>query len=305
VGFFVGAEIKKVSVTGGPPVTICRFTSAAPRGASWGTDNTIVFATSDPRTGLMKVSATGGDPQVLTRPDVDHGEQDHFWPSVLPGARAVLFTVVAASGAGAAENAQVAVLDLKTGQRKILVRGGSHAEYVETGHLIYGLEGTLRAVRFDPERLETLGDPVSVLDQVVTTGTGAADFGVSRQGMLVYIPGTGPGVARLLVWVNRQGLEEPIKAPPHAYSVARLSPDGSQVALEVRDQSDHRVDRAVGDTVGIDTFDGAALISSVQRHPDVVPAADGLSAFPGRRERPLRHRRDDRIVQRATHLGPT
>ncbi len=72
---------------------------------------------------------------MLTTPDSAHGEMDHFFPSVLPGGGAVLYTIVAAGGAA---NAQVAVLDLKTGQRKTLIRGGGQAEYVDTGHLVYG-----------------------------------------------------------------------------------------------------------------------------------------------------------------------
>ena len=87
----------------------------------------------------------------------------------------------------------MAVLDLKTGQRKTLVRGGSEAEYVDpsearqAGYLIYAAAGTLRAVRFDPVRLEVLGDPVTVVDHVMIKPTGAANYAVSRQGTLVYI----------------------------------------------------------------------------------------------------------------------
>ena len=99
-----------------------------PLGASWGDDNTIVFATDDPSTGLWRVSADGGEPTVLTTPDAAQGESDHGFPSVLPGGRGVLFTITAA---GQADNAQVAVLDLRTGRRKTLVRGGSQAEYVD------------------------------------------------------------------------------------------------------------------------------------------------------------------------------
>ena len=87
-----------------------------------------MFATDDPSTGLWRVSADGGEPTVLTTPDAAQRESDHAFPSVLPGGRGVLFTITAA---GQADNAQVAVLDLKTGQRKTLIRGGSQAEYVD------------------------------------------------------------------------------------------------------------------------------------------------------------------------------
>ena len=241
IGFFTPTELKKVSIAGGPAITLGPVTGAS-LGASWGDDNTIVFATNDPRTGLWRVSADGGEPTALTTPDAAQRESDHGFPSVLPGGRGVLFTITAA---GSADNAEVAVLDLKTGQRKTLVRGGSQAEYVDpsggsgqAGYLIYAAAGTLRAVRFDPARLEVLGDPVTVLEQVMIKPTGAANYAVSRQGTLFYVPG---GVSvqmspRSLVWVDRKGREEPINAPPRPYGSPRISPDGTRLLLGMTDQ---------------------------------------------------------------------
>jgi len=150
IGFFSGAlggELKKVSITGGPSVSLGR-TQGNSGGASWGSDDTIVYATmpSAPSTGLLRVSAAGGEPAVLTIPDTAHGELNHLFPSVLPGGRAVLFTI---TSPGPIENAQVAVLDLTTGKRKTLIRGGSQADYVEPGYLVYAVVGALRAVRSD------------------------------------------------------------------------------------------------------------------------------------------------------------
>src|SRR5262249_40097420 len=181
------------------------------------------------------VPAGGGETKVLTKPDTAKGELDHLFPFVLPGGRGVLFAIVVAGQP--IENAQIAVLDLKTGQKKILIRGGSHAEYVDTGHIVYAVAGTLRAVRFDLARLEVLSDPVPVLEQVTTSSSGAANFAISKSGALVYVPGGATGAApRSLVWVNRQGREEPIKTPLRAYNQLRLSPDSTRVVLEIRDQ---------------------------------------------------------------------
>jgi serine/threonine-protein kinase len=122
VGFFGEPNVlKKVTVNGGPAVTICKI-SGGPRGASWGPDDTIVFATNDPATGLLRVSAGGSEADVLTTPDAQKGE-DHYWPEVLPGGKAVLFTIF--STAGAIQNAQIAVLDLRTGTQKVLVPGAA------------------------------------------------------------------------------------------------------------------------------------------------------------------------------------
>jgi protein kinase-like protein/WD40 repeat protein len=234
IGYWNAGSIYKISVTGGPPIAICQI-AGPPRGASWGDDNTIIVASNDPSTGLLRVPSAGGEPQVLTKPDPSKEESDHHFPFVLPGGRAVLFTIVT----GEIANARIAVLDLKTGQQKVLIRGGSQAEYVDPGYLVYAVAGTLRAVPFDLARLEVVGDPFPVLDRVMTFETGAANFALSRDGMLVYATG-GPttllSARRSLLWVDRNGHEDPLAAPPRAYVSVKLSPDETQIASDVRDQ---------------------------------------------------------------------
>jgi Tol biopolymer transport system component len=233
-----GGVLKRVSILGGPQITICQY-RGAPRGADWGADDTIIFATNDTTTGLLSVPAGGGEPKVLTKPDATRNEADHVFPSILPGGNGVLFTVIAQGQP--LENSQVAVLDVKTGSWKTLIRGGSDARYVETGHLVYAFAGTLRAVRFDLKHLEVTGDPVPVVERVMTSVDGEANFALAGNGTLVYVPGTaaasgGGGIPRLLTWLNREGQEEPINAPARAYGVPRLSPDGTRIALGVADQ---------------------------------------------------------------------
>ena len=127
-------------------------------------------------------------------------------------------------GAGAG-NMQIAVLDLTTREQKVLVSAGSNPQYAPTGHIVYGVDGTLQAVPFDLGRLEITGAPVPVLEGVMTAEEGLVEFSLSADGSLVYVPG-GPqgGTARTLVWVDRQGREEPVAAPPRAYTYPRLSP---------------------------------------------------------------------------------
>jgi serine/threonine-protein kinase len=177
------------------------------------------------------VSAAGGDSTVLTKPDRARGEADHFWPEFLPGGKAVLFTIIPIGGS--IENAQVAVMDLQTGTSKVLVRGGSHAHYVPTGHLVYGVAGTLRAVAFDLRRLEVAGTPAPVLEGVVTTNDGAADIAVAANGSLAYVSGTaGGGGRQTVVSVDRQGRASPLPGVPlDSYRDVRVSPDGARLAL--------------------------------------------------------------------------
>ena len=183
IGFFDGTLLKKVAITGGPPVTIFN-TEAEGRGATWVDSGTILFATAANETGLQRVSADGGTPTALTTPDPKLGEGDHVLPQLLPGGGAVLLTVMPANGS--ADNAQIAVLDLRTGVKKTLIRGGSAAQYVSSGHLVYSVAGTLRAVPFDAQRLEVMGTAVPVVPQLVTKFGGSADFAVAGNGTLAY-----------------------------------------------------------------------------------------------------------------------
>ncbi len=243
IGFVdVATSLKKVAMTGGPAVTLATL-DGTPRGATWAPDGTMIFATVT-ATGLQRVSAAGGTPEVLTTPDRAQGEADHLWPELLPGGRAVLFTITAVTGG--LDAAQVAVLDLETGARTVLVRGGSHAHYVSSpstssgpaGYLVYAAAGTLRAVAFDLDRLETRGTPVPVVPEVVTAAQGGVDAVVAADGTLAYVSG-GAGAAgpqRTLVWVTRQGQETAIAAPPRAYVYPRIAPDGASVVLWGNDQ---------------------------------------------------------------------
>ncbi len=257
VGFVEGRALKKVALTGGPTAAIAQTDLGT--GATWAPDDTIIFATSDPATGLRRVSASGSNVTALTQPAQSSGELDHLWPEMVPGGRAVLFTITATTGGVAA--AQVAVLDLATGMYKVLVRGGTHAHYVSSGHLVYMAEGALRAVSFDLTRLEVDGMPVTVLPRLVTTQLGAGDFDVAADGTLAYVdtPTATSAAARTLVWVDRQGGEEPLGAPPRPYFHPRVAPDGARVAVAIEDQeNDIWVWDLTRRTLDRLTFDSAA-----------------------------------------------
>ena len=235
VGFFDGARLlKKVAITGGAPVTIGLVDGGGPRGATWGPDGTIVYATNAPATGLQRVSAGGGEQTVLTKPDRERGEGDHVWPEFLPGGQAVLFTIT--EGTGGVDNGQVALLDLRTGTSKMLVRGGSHAHYVPTGHLVYGVRGTLRAVAFDLGRLEVVGTAAPVLEGVVTTIVGGTDIDVAANGSLVYVPGVSDGGRQTVLSVDREGHGSALPGLPlDSYRDVRIAPDGARLALATQD----------------------------------------------------------------------
>ncbi|MCH8153269.1 MAG: protein kinase [Planctomycetes bacterium] len=233
VGFVAGAKLKKVSLAGGMPVELADVSNSV--GASWGTDGSIIY-TPHWRGGLWRVSVDGGEPQPLTTPDLQNKEASHRWPQILPGNKAVLFTIKT-TDLITFDNARIAVVSFDTGEVHILVQGGMSPRYVPTGHLVYARRGTLFAAPFDLKRLRLTGSAVPVLQEVQTdTWSGAPQFNVSQQGALLYveeIPGGVPDQNTLVVWVDRRGEAQPWTKERRGYSTAKLSPDGRQLVVGV------------------------------------------------------------------------
>jgi serine/threonine protein kinase len=164
-------------------------------GASWPATNTIVFSSTDPTTGLLSVSANGGTPKVLTKPDAQRDELDHELPTVLPNGRGILFAITPVKRE---EAPRIAVLDFQTNAWKTILNG-RQPEYMEGSYLVYADGPTLRAVRFDADALEVSGEPVPVLEQVaVKSVSGISEFSVSRDGSLIYVPAEATQLERLL-----------------------------------------------------------------------------------------------------------
>ena len=184
IGFVAEGALRKISVAGGPPMTVCEA-SPVTRGASWAPDGTIVFAPAQAN-GLQRVAAAGGSPRPLTTLDTTAGELAHLWPDVLPGGTAVLFTIKTAE---ALDEALIAVMPLDGEEKhRVLVRGGTHARYAASGHVVYARAGALLAVPFDLERLQTTGAPFPVVEGISTDPRfGVAHFALSASGTLAYV----------------------------------------------------------------------------------------------------------------------
>jgi serine/threonine-protein kinase len=224
IGYVSGADrkLKKISINGGAPVALCDLTMFS--GASWNEDNTIVFAqlAAGP---IMRISANGGNPEAIVK--AKSGAL--AFPQVLPGGEWILYTAAASE-----TQATIRVQSLKSGETKE-VTAGVGARYVPTGHIVYAVGNNLLAMPFNLDRLEVTGGPAPVVEDVFRNF--APQYALSDSGTLVYIPGMGAAsaapVGRTLVWVNREGKEEPLGAPPNNYFVPKISPDGTRVAVAV------------------------------------------------------------------------
>jgi serine/threonine-protein kinase len=236
IGFFAEADntLKKVALSGGAAVTLAEMPSA-PLGATWAADDTIVLASQG--IGIFQVAGAGGTPDLLVSVGAPAQARQ---PQMLPGGETILYTLLGGGGGlGAWDTAQIVVERLATGERTVVVEGGSDARYLPTGHLVYALGSTLLAVPFDVDRLEVAGGAVPLVEGVSRVGLGAANADIAQTGVLVYLPGGagagGVAAARTLIWVDREGREDVINAPPHAYLYPRLSPDGTRLAVSAED----------------------------------------------------------------------
>jgi eukaryotic-like serine/threonine-protein kinase len=224
LGFFSGNKLKKLSLQGGEPVTLCE--ARIPHGATWGPDDTIVFADSE-GVNVARVSASGGKPEILSR-GKDRSDRA-FYPEFLPGGKAVLFSI---KGFHNPDYGVIALLSLATGERRVLLEGGTNPRYAASGHIVFARAGAIMAVPFDLSRLEVTGSPVTLIEGVRIEEWGAAQFTLSPEGTLVYVSGGSAWIGNL-TWVDHQGNSKPVGAPAQAYGPLTLSPDGQRVALTV------------------------------------------------------------------------
>jgi serine/threonine-protein kinase len=229
IGFFADGKMKKISIQGGAPVILCDAPNA--RGASWGEDGNILVALNL-ATALSRVPAEGERPQAVTK--MQGSALNHRWPQPLPGGEGVLFTL--SSSSVAFEDASIAAASLKTGEIKVLVRGGYFGRYLPTGdatgHLVYVHEGVLFAVPFDATRLELRGTPVPLLvDLAGDPGSGAGQFSFSRTGTFVYRSGKVSTQSYPVSWLDSSGKTQSLIAAPGVYLTPRFSPDGQRLAL--------------------------------------------------------------------------
>ncbi len=203
----------------------------------------MVFAGNTPDTeGLYRISASGGDPELLIVPDRDKGETSFKSPTFLPGGEVVLFGVrledfrCESQGTSPGDNArcfQIAALSLETGKQKVIVEDGRQPHYLPSGHLVYERRGTLWAAPFDLEGLEMSGEAVPILEGVSRSECCEVDYALSQEGSLVYVPNTTrPGT---LVWVDRNGRElGSITEDKEVFSWPQLSPGGERLAVTIQ-----------------------------------------------------------------------
>ena len=240
LAFFADEKLKKVDLAGGPVQIICDAISG--RGGTWNREGVIVF-TPDASLGhgLYRVSASGGVPAVISKPDAARGEQSHRWPQFLPDGRHFLY--LAANFAGRRKEVDaIFVGKLDSDEKQLVTQATTNAAYVEPGYLVYCREKTLFAQRFDMKRLAVAGEPTIVLAEITQLPQVArALFAATNNDLIVAQTGGGFALSQP-AWFNRKGEELGTIRKPDLYGNVSLAPSGKTMAVDIADADSLVVD---------------------------------------------------------------
>ncbi|HJS47883.1 MAG TPA: hypothetical protein VJ773_07855, partial [Gemmatimonadales bacterium] len=232
LGFRDGARILKVPLAGGTPIVICD--SCTGYQTDWGTDDTVRYHTQSPYNPLsrelMAVPAAGGTPRQIARPDSGTGIA-YRYPILVPGTRTVLFT------RRSADTDRLAALDLDSGALTEFEQTGGNPRWVDPGHVVLANRDlSLVAVPFDARKGRPSGPPTTIARDVLVGTTSDGLVGVSRSGSIVYVPAVA-ATNRGLAIVSRDGRATPLAVETRGYEGPRLSPDGGQLAIGVKENT--------------------------------------------------------------------
>jgi serine/threonine protein kinase/Tol biopolymer transport system component len=222
VGFFAGGKLKRIEISGGPPVDVCDAPNG--RGGSWARDGTILLSQTA-ISPLSRVPASGGQPLQLTALNTKRAETGHDSPQSLPDSRHFLYH----SWSVSEEFSGIYLGSLDGSDPVLLLRGISNAAFAPPDHILFSQNGVLIARHFDQSSYEVSGESVTIARLPAATDL-ATSLSASRNGVLAFVSGAF-GAERQLEWFNRSGKSEGTVGGKGTYFTPRLSPDGSKIAV--------------------------------------------------------------------------
>ncbi|MGH7512389.1 MAG: protein kinase domain-containing protein, partial [Gemmatimonadales bacterium] len=228
IGFIKGGNLVRIaSLEGAPTVTLTDKANST--AGDWGSDGYVYFEVDS---GIARMRPTGGAVEPVFTFTAAQNVVGTEWPSVLPGAKGLIFRMRHA-GQGAADW-DIVAMALPHGTPHVLTHG-VYARYSPTGHLlVVTADGKLIAIPFDPDKLTLTGAPVALIEGIgVRSGGFNVDLALSSNGTLIYTTG-GALVSRRAFWVSREGVATPIDPawdPQGIIDGLALSPNGNGLAV--------------------------------------------------------------------------
>ena len=230
LAFFANNSWKRISIDGGPAVTILSDI-VANIGASWGPGDAFLLAPAN-RTSLVKVPISGGQPEPMTTLDAQK-ENSHRWPQWLPDGRHFLFT----ARSDRTESLGIKVGSIGSREVRPLVNVASPGVYASPGWLLFITpDQALMAQKLDPSSRTLQGTAQPVAGAVRYNGPSFnGSFDASLDGrVLTYMPAQRQGST--LEWFDRTGRPLGNVGPERSYRGLRLSPDAKHALVELADE---------------------------------------------------------------------
>ncbi len=226
VAFVADGELRKVRVSGGAVVTVADSVAGGYGGAAWLDDGSLVYVSPDLNE-LRRVGESGGTPTVVASTAGLQGIGLGY-PTPLPDGRGVLFQGCSSG----CVTMSLRVLDLKTGEQRLLLPEAVQGWYLPTGHLLYvQRDGTALVAPFDLDRLELTGAGLPALTGVFV-GFGYTQLAVSASGSVVYSVGTIQSNENVILRVTREGAASQIdSAWVGRFTSFAIAPDGRRLAV--------------------------------------------------------------------------
>ncbi len=223
IGFWADGKLKKVSVRGGAPQTICETEHI--HGPSWGEGVIVLAAVGDGS--LFSVDPGGGKLQPI-RVKNGTGYYTGDFPRLLPDSRSFFASSLTTNS--------VDLVSLDSDESTVLVDEGSNASYLSSGHLVWAQDDSLLAAPFDLASRSITGGIQTVIDGVLSEShIGViSHYAVSDEGTLVFLPGGSHGSGASPVWVRFDGTTQSMPIPAGSYFSPRVSPDGRRILLARR-----------------------------------------------------------------------
>ncbi len=231
IAFFADGKLKRTSVSGGSVVTVADAPN--PRGGVWLPDGTIVYS-PEYASGIWRVADTGGPAEEVVGIDDDSGERTFRFPDATPDGEIILFTVGDTDSPNNYDEAFIAVYSSDTGTRRNIIEGANMARFVGRDRIVFARRGDLFSVRFDPERLEAVGEAVPVIEDVGgDPSSGAGYFTIADNGNIAWLAGAVTAADTMMTVVDTSGRAERLPLSPRGFFQPRFSPDGTRLAFTV------------------------------------------------------------------------
>ena len=222
IGFFADKHLKRVDLTGSPPLTLAAADDA--RGGTWAGD--VILYAPYIYEGIWRVPALGGTPTRVTTLDKSK-YTTHRWPNFLPDGKHFLFLAQHHMG-GHRETAGIYATSIEGGTPKFIVPTNGSAIY-SLGYLLYYRDGMLMAQEFDTGRLELKGDAVAVGGVLRETGNWGVMVSASANGLLLFQ--SAGEVKYPIAWFDRRGQRQGPATISGQLQDVRLSPDGTRAVV--------------------------------------------------------------------------